>query len=777
MRFYDLPDTLVAEQNQFEDDVKRFSRGEINPVKFKAIRVAHGVYEQRQEHTYMIRIRCAAAGITPAQLKRVAELGTEYGNGEVHFTTRQEVQVHDVLLQNVLHVIRGLHEVGLSTRGGGGNTIRNILNPPLSGVEKDEVFDVSPYSMALTTRMIHEPDSWNLPRKFKIAFSNTAEDTAYTQATCLGFVAKIKDGQKGFEVYTSGGMGAKPMVGYQLFDFIPDTQVYHVTRAIKTMFDKHGNRRSKYSNRIKFLWKKLGREEFTSLFLEDYNAIKDDASLNLVLPKIKDEATDCNLPVESVDSAEFFLWKKRYVVEQKQAGLVSIKIPLCLGDLEKADADALCNFLQHFGDNTIRCGRAQNIYLRNIPAQYIGNAYNVITGLSHSLVEHASFIGDMINCTGAQTCKLGICLPRGLSLALHDKLTQSDLNLDAIPDFKLNMSGCPNTCGMHHVADLGFFGKIGRKDGNIYPAYNVLAGAKRGAGKTEYAVRQGDIPAHAVPEFVYQFLKHYIEEKDEFETYHDFLEAEGIDLIKRLCEDLKSVPSLEEDKSFYIDFGAKRPLRLDDMGTAECSAGMFDMINVDKKEIEKHLKALDETGTDKASTLQTMLFHVSRMLLVTRGLDANNKSQAFELFAKHFIQTELVSIDYLDLINAAKAENADSLVANEEKAIACAKEVLELYKNMDDSLRFKAKEEATATSAEQSSTDAVKKDYRGVACPMNFVKTKLVLETMTSGAELEILLDDGEPINNVPNSVKLEGHKVLAQERVENYWKVRIQKK
>jgi sulfite reductase (ferredoxin) len=381
----------------------------------------------------------------------------------------------------------------------------------------------------------------------------------------------------------------------------------------------------------------------------------------------------------------------------------------------------------------------------------------------------------MINCTGAQTCKLGICLPRGLSKALHDKLGKSDLDLDAIPDFKLNMSGCPNTCGMHHIADLGFFGKIGRKDGAIYPAYNVLAGAKRGAGQMAYAEKVGDIPSHAVPELVYRFLKNYIEEKDEYDDYHAYLKGEGIALIQSLCEELKEVPNFEDDRSYYIDFGAKRPLRLDDMGTAECSAGMFDMINVDKKEIESYLTALSTTA-DKASTLDNLLFHTSRMLLVTRGLDANAKIHALELFAKHFVETELVSIDYLDLMNAAKAGDMKTLIAKELQAIALANEVLELYKNMDDSLRFKTKKEQPVQSAE-ASLEGIKKDYRGVACPMNFVKTKLVLETMNSGQQLEILLDDGEPIENVPNSVKLEGHKILKQEKDGPHWVVVIEKK
>ena len=175
--------------------------------------------------------------------------------------------------------------------------------------------------------------------------------------------------------------------------------------------------------------------------------------------------------------------------------------------------------------------------------------------MEYTLADHAAFIGIMINCTGAQTCKLGICLPRGLSTALRDRLANSDLNLDAIPDFRLNMSGCPNTCGMHHVADLGFFGKIGRKDGNMYPAYNVLAGAIVGKGKTKYAEKEAEIPAHAVPELVYLFLKDYIEQKEDYNSYQEYLEAEGKALIKELCDSLKDVPDLADDKSFYFDLG------------------------------------------------------------------------------------------------------------------------------------------------------------------------------------------------------------------------------
>ena len=386
-----------------------------------------------------------------------------------------------------------------------------------------------------------------------------------------------------------------------------------------------------------------------------------------------------------------------------------------------------------------------------------------------------AFIGNMINCTGASTCKLGICLPRGLSDAIRERLVDSDLNLDTIPEFRLNMSGCPNTCGMHHIADLGFFGKIGRKEGEIYPAYNVLAGAKVGAGKTEYAVRQGDVSAHHIPNFVHDFLEHYIEEKEDYDNYHAYLEEGGIDQIKALCEKYKEVPLLEKDPSFYTDHGARRRMRLDDMGTAECSAGMFDMINVDKRFIASFTKALEEEGNEEENLFK-ILFHSSRMLLVTRGIDTKTEDQAFEMFLKHFVKTAIVDEKYADIVTLGKLRVKNELPKHKEQILSLASAMQDLYKSMDDSLRFNVK--AKEVAKEEVSDTVKKKDYRGVACPMNFVKTKIELEPMSSGQKLEILLDDGEPINNVPNSVKLEGHKVLEQtQEKEGYWTVLIEKK
>ena len=692
LTFYKIPSTLYAEQEQFAKDIEEFKKGNINPIRFKAIRVAHGVYEQRQPDTYMIRIRCTTGGITPTQLSKVAELGEQYGSGEVHVTTRQEVQIHDVLIDGVMPVIQELNTVNLSSRGGGGNTIRNILTSPNAGISQDEVFDVEPYAIALSSRMIDEGDSWNLPRKFKIAFSSNKDDTAFTQATCLGFVADIQDGQKGFKVYCAGGMGAKPMVGNLLYDFVLDTQIYHVTKAFKTFFDRHGNRKSKTTSRIKFLWQTLKREKFVELFTQYYDEIKNDDSLKLnIVPLENRRAENIDLPVEEPSDLEKFdVWKERYVMEQKQEGLFCIKLPLRLGDLLSEDAYQLTHFLKYFGENVIRCDRAQNFRIRNIPMEYLPNLFNLIKNLKQTLTHLPAFIGNMINCTGAQTCKLGICLPRGLSDAIREKFTDTSLDLDRLADFRLHMSGCPNTCGMHHIADLGFFGKVGRKNRDMYPAYNVLAGATVGAGITEYAQKCGEVAAHYVPDFVHDFLEAYLVKKEDYNTYREYLKEEGFDILKNLCEKYSEVPLYEEDSTYYTDFGAKNRLSLDEIGTAECSAGMFDMIGVDRKLIKersKHLSTLADTEEINA-VLYVILLASARMLLVTRGLDPKNDAETFQYFKKHFIIAGLVNTKYEEVISTGQNGEKEKLANYHETILELSKDINSLYKSMDDSLRF-----------------------------------------------------------------------------------------
>lgn len=791
MKFYELPDVLEKEVNIFDQQIKDYQKGDIDPVGFKGIRVAHGIYEQRKPETHMVRIRCASGGVTPAQLRKISQLAQKYGSGEMHVTTRQEMQLHYVDLNDVITVYNELRSVGLSSRGGGGNTVRNILASYDSGVTTDEVFDVAPYAIELTTRMINEADSWNLPRKFKIAFSNNDYDRSRAAVTCLGFIAKKQGEQKGFKVYCAGGQGSKPMLGQVLFDFVEHDKVYHITKAIKIMFDKYGNRRQRSKAKLKFLWDKLGKEEFLKKFHEEYDELVKDMSLALDLKPIGNEAqVKDGYEPELVFGESYKRWKKCYVKAQKQDGLVMIKVPLKLGDIEGSDGERIADELENFGDNVLRFSVDQNVHFRNIPEAYLGNIYNLIQ-LIDSLSSDPEMFGQMIACTGADTCKLGICLPRGVTPKIQDLLRDSELDIDALSHVKIHISGCPNTCGCHHVADLGFFGKVMRQGKDMMPAYNVLAGAISDEGKTRYALKVDEIAAKDLPVFVKEFFAVYLAKKDTYATFTEYIDAEGQDDIKAVCEQFRTLPSKDENEDYYFDWGSEESFTLLKGQKAECSAGMFDMINVDNKmvkEAQVHFEATEDNQV-RMEDLYQMMFSTSRMLLVTRGIESKTDEQVFEDFIQHFIKTDLIAESFTDIVLVAKDKKAEELLAHQDKVISLVEAVRELYKNMDDSLRFldkegnisgesfNAKKNDDASADKQDSTSAERfKDLRGVGCPMNFVKVKIEMASMKSGEKIAVFLDDGAPVENVPSSVRNEGHTIVVLEQQGSHWMLVIQK-
>ena len=794
MQFYELPETLAEEVATFGKDIDEYKAGGLNPTQFKGIRVAHGIYEQRKLETHMVRIRLPGGQVTPRQLKMIAEMSHRYGAAEFHVTTRMDIQLHYVDIDDVIAVYEGLMSVGLAPRGGGGNTIRNIMASHDSGISADEEFNVAPYASTLTTRLISEQDSWNLPRKFKIAFSNTADDSANATITCLGFIAKMKDGQKGFKVYVGGGMGAKPILGKVLYEWVPDTQVYYIARGIKSMFDRLGDRRRKYQSRFKFLVEKLGVEEIRRIVEEEIASLGPGLELDISPFDIENKAAEgIDLEIEEPAGETFEAWRARYVGPQKQDGLVTIKIPLHLGDIENREGVALAEYLSVFGENCIRTSLLQNLHLRNIPEPYVGNVYNFLSKM-HTMSTAPVIVSNMVACTGADTCKLGICLPRGVTPEIANALLASDLDLDALNDVKIHISGCPNTCGRHHAADLGFFGKVMRKDGEMMPAYNIMAGGVVRDGETRFAEKVDDVPAKDTPAFVTELLRTYLGKRDDYKNFSEYMNNGGREDIKAVAAQFKELPTIADNRGYYHDWGTLNRFSLLKGQKAECCAGVFDMIDVDLKASKALRATLEEKSGDELNEdLYQIVFHCSRMLLVTRAIEVRNNEQAFDMFAQHFIESNLVPAEYKPIVEAAKERDFATLAAATDQVSALVETMEKLYKSMDDSLKFNVdtvcetpkKEDNTPGFAGKAAADAPSgngdadlfKDFRGVGCPINFVKTKLVMEPMASGQTLEILLDDGEPIQNVPGSVKLEGHSILEQDqKPDGHWSVVIQK-
>ena len=787
MKFYDIPQTLAKEIQDLELSIQKFKSNDLHPTKFRAQRVPFGIYEQRQKNTFMIRIRMTAGGITPDQLEETARIAQKYARPVLHITTRQELQIHDATLEDVPAILKELYNQGLSSRGGGGNTVRNIIASHDSGVNPDECFDVTPHAVALSSALIARDDSWNFPRKFKISFSSTSKDNALAVFNDLGFIARIKDGQKGFKVYVAGGFGCRPRRSKVLHDFIAEEKVHQVTATVKMLFLNYGNRKSKNSARLRFLFEELGKEKFFKLYTREYEKLDKIDALDLRLEQfINKNRTQKNLPPRFIDLSAFRRWKKRFVTNQKQEGLKSILIPVASGDLHCSDALRFAQYLKNFGENVIRFTMTQNMVIRNIPLEYLGNIFERVNEIdTESHIGPAC--GNITICAGADTCTTGVCLPKGVVPVIKKYLDAQGIFEQLDKDFKINISGCPNACGQHHIGDIGLFGRIAINNGRVLPGYWITAGADRNPDKRSFSEKCGWVPARNLPETITLILGHYILVKEQYQTFKDYLKQVGKAEIKTICKRFSSlVPYYENDQSFYVDWGAKKEFTTAFMGHGECSAGIYDMIEVEMKVIKTNIKKLSDPDSRhrQKQLLWDIVFSGAGMLLITRAADPENETQTFEFFKQHFIKTQLVDQKFEKLIRDAQNHDYAGLVENQGLVVQFGETMIKLYHLMDNALRFP--NEAFRTDAikqdkntqDDSKADAALfKDLRGVTCPMNFVKTKVALSRIASNDLLKIYLDDGEPIDNVPRSVIGEGHKIVTQEKTNGYWTVVIKKK
>ncbi len=693
--FYKIPDNLPTELDELDSYIARYQRGEIDAATLKVRRVPFGCYEQREDGTYMVRIRTTGGALTPLQLRAIAEISTRYGSDAIHITTRQEFQIHHVALENVLLVMRELLQAGLASRGGGGNTVRNVLVSPDAGVGIDEVFDPSPYAFALTSRLIAESDSWLLPRKFKIAFSNSPADSSYAEFNDLGFVAQYRDGQKGFSVYVAGGLGTKPEVGHLLHKFIPAKDVYVVASAVKHLFDKYGNRKNRHAARLRFLWKTLGEDRFRELYEEQLQLVRRQNPAPLLVEQVPQFSLLPPFAPEKNTTPEYDQWKDRYVENQKQSELVSVRLPVFLGNLKNEYAIRLAEFLAPFGDHVLRASFGQNLRLRNIPENYLPNVYHLVLELTE-LASGPRFIGNSIACTGADTCKLGICLSKGALTAIVDRLNKSTLDLDQIADFQLNLSGCPNTCGQHMLADLGFYGNVGRNGQHMFPAYMIVAGAEIGNGRACLAKPIDRVSARDLPDFVHDVLKLWIAKKKNYPSFAAFVDEDGTNVLQEIAGRYRQIPAFSKDNHYYQDWGATESFSLVGRGLGECSAGLFDLIEVDLNGARQLREELRSGDRHNEEVLYGIVLRSARALLITRGIEAPTDAAVFEYFAKHFIQAGLIDQRFESVIQNAHQKNTGQLSQLEEEVFELLHAVEALYRSMDNSLRFPAEAKTTA---------------------------------------------------------------------------------
>ena len=862
---YRIPSTLNGDLDYTQSLIDQFKAGEIQAGQLKSNRVPMGIYEQRKNQHYMLRLRCAGGLVTPEQLAKIAFVGHQLSTSHLHVTTRQEIQIHNVDIEDAIPALKKLEKVGISSAGGGGNTVRNMMVDDRSGLTADEEFDVYPYVEELTSRLIAEKDSFTMPRKYKVAIDTSVATANYSYIADLGLQARIKDGQRGFRVLIAGSAASNAHTGWEVFDFLPEKDLYRAAKALKNWFHKYGNRRNRHKARMRYVFYKYGTEEAKRLYLEEFEELKKDGSIDFEAPalplehhkpsfsplsekEVKSEERRVNNSSDFFDSEAFETWKRRYAHKQTNAeglkeNLWYAYIPLRHGNNSTDFFAEVAEYLGNYGNDVIRFTKKEQIQVRNIPEEYLTNIYAFFKKLGVYQIDYPVVVTNLTCCTGADTCRLGICLPKGAIDGIAKQLLNSDLNLDAIPDFELRMNGCTNICALATWGDLGFSGRVGRVGDDPYPAYTIWLPVK---GKHEIDLQQGYIAAKKIPAFVEDYLRDVIAEQANYADYYDYVAKRGVNIVKDLIAKYKEVAPYSEEPDTFFDFGDDEKFSLIKYGKAECSAGLFDIIEIDqdtirekRKEVEllignipqgvpADLQSAGKQGTSKIEKLlHDIVFSENRMLLVTRGLDPRTDDDVYNGFEKEFIAAGIIPKKFKVLTD--KARNNESLISEKPLIDELADLLNDLYQNMDDSLQFKlpaaqsptdftdntdSKEKSaesaksarpkTGSENEEKSVSSVKsvgqkntseneqkssagepeaispdvkKDFRGVMCPMNFVKTKIALTPMQSGQILEILLDDGAPIENVPGSVKNEGHTILSTEKVENYWKVLIKKK
>jgi sulfite reductase (ferredoxin) len=570
---------LEKETDNFANKVKLYRQGKLSDDDFRRFRLQHGAYGSRLRPDYsMIRIKVPSGEITPEQLEKIANLSEAFSIGSAHVSTRQNIQLHWVQLEDVSEVMRGLVEVGLTTREACGNTVRNVMCSHFAGVCPDEVFDATPYSTAIAKFLLRNPMSQNLPRKFKINFG-CCNKHGLVRIADIGLVPDLRDGKKGFRIYLGGGLGAASFIGHLLEDFTPEEQLLSSCMATIRLFDRLGNRDNMARNRMRYLVNETGWEKFQKMVLKERTIVEMTVSEftknlyqvhfdDLYVP-IKKSTKFNKLPIVetniSTSSNSYDRWLHTNVVPQKQEGYFTIFITLGAGDITANQLRSLASLISKFSSESI----ARNTPQQNFAIRYIYNndlpvVYKKLMaiGLANP---GALTITSAVGCSGTTSCNLAITNSHRLAKEVQRTLLELGFDVDNdLRNSTIKISGCPNSCGQHEIATIGFFGGAARIENSMAPVYTMLFGGNGYEdGKLGKAIMR--VPAKRVIDVIQKIVELYKNEKSSSETLDMWIDRiinsngsgniKNIEDIKTLLIPVTQLPSFEEGQEFYQDYG------------------------------------------------------------------------------------------------------------------------------------------------------------------------------------------------------------------------------
>jgi sulfite reductase (ferredoxin) len=551
---------LTEDVEYLAEQISEFKAGALSAAEFRAYRTMRGIYEHRTPGTYMVRARFAAGLISPEQSRALARAACCYGNGQLHLTTRQDVQVHGVVLDNLRHVVAELQAAGVLIRGGGGNALRNILACSDAGVCRHEAFDVSPYARAVTELLLRDPRSCQLPRKYKIAFSGCEWDCAGATVNDLGLIARVRDGLQGFSVYVGGGMGTMSRAADLLEPFVPAGEVHLVAEAVKHIFDRYGNRENRSKARLRFLLQQQGLPWFRERYNEEMATLRlsspplaiaaapaaarcdasqpaaagCDASLpaaagcDASLPAAA--GCDAGLPAASDDN--FTRWQQLLAAPQRQPGYFRVTIPVFLGDISAGDVEALAGVAERYGEPMLRATQSQNLVLRWVAQDTLQDLYRDLAALNLAGVD-APILQNLVACIGPETCNFGACQSSDVARAIRQRLLSRSSDWNALGDFRIHISGCPNSCGRHPIADIGLYGVKRRVGDAVVPHYVLQVGGRLGEKQTHLAEGKQAVPAEHIPDLIIALLEAFLKSPT-CPDFRAFLQQGGHGVIEGL---------------------------------------------------------------------------------------------------------------------------------------------------------------------------------------------------------------------------------------------------
>ncbi|MCE3223263.1 MAG: putative Sulfite reductase, contains SirA-like domain (modular protein) [Nitrospira sp.] len=769
-----IPAHIAEEIETFEAEAERVLGGDLSNDIFKPFRLQYGIYGQRQPGVQMVRIKIPFGGLTGNQLRQVAEIADQFATGVGHVTTRQDIQLHFVELKHVPEIMRLLASVGLTTREACANTVRNVTACHLAGVCQGEVFDVTPYAKTVALHLLRNPLNQSLPRKFKI-------------------------------------VGSTPRIAQVLREFTPMDELLPTIEAVIKVFDTLGNRKNRNKARMKFVIEKLGFDEFKRRWEAAY------AAMGYAVPthepiKLLEYADEPPLlmptkaPIHTNGNGHsnggtsfngnltaFQAWKRTNVVPQRQAGFATAAIKLPMGDLTGDQMWAVADLAERYSNGNIRTTINQNMVIRWITEGRLEEFYDEL--VTHSLGDPgAELVEDIIACPGTDTCGLGITSSKGMARALAEVFPAGEVPED-LRDVSVKISGCHNSCAQHHIATIGLHGVGKRLGEHTAPHYELhLGGHVDGTPKIGQLTVK--LPAKSVPSAVRHLVDVYRRDRKSGETLQHFIERVGKAALKDELIPYTIVPPYDQDQTYYYDWEGEAEFVLEDLGPGECAGGALEMIDDRMLEadqelyqakllVEKHQYALSVNKSYRA------VLAAAKALLVTEGIDPATDADTFQEFDQRLANKGSVPAMYQKLgaqVGDLGSKDATAGAANEKMAFA--KQFLAVCRaateQMGKDLKLApVKEEPVPAAASKvapapvAAVQAPVYDLRGVACPMNYVKTKLKLEMMDNGEQLEVWLDAGEPIRNVPVSLRNDGHKILNEGPLEpeaKHFKILVEK-